>query len=272
MKSKILLTFALLGALVLTSCSEDNSTTNNYYVPEGEVGLDAQALIASAQSPFQAKGIPFDNSYTHVMPTSYQAYIVADETKGQYTQGQVLKTITVADGMNTITVPKMKVKVYVTNYIKPNTNTSAANAWYTWSTAIDQLPQTSHTLNLYGFNSVDYSTTNTGMVTMTNPYGAIMIKKNQWVNGIPTSYDTNQAYFLDAATNWYILYIRNNNTNTKIPINIPGNPNQHYTLSEVVTPNKINQYTINGNVGEIGGNLGIGVADLEENISKEIDL
>lgn len=267
-KTVVLLAFTGLG--LFTSCSEDNSVTN--YIEFGECKLDAQALIANAQAPFQAKGPAFDNSYVHQMPTSYEAYIVADETKGQFTTGQYIKTITVTAGMNSVSLPKMKVKVYVTNYILPGANTTANYAWYTWNNAIDQLPQTSQTLNLYGFNSIDYSTVTSGTVTMTNPYGAVMIKKNQWVTGVPTSYDTNQAYFLDTATNWYILYIRNNNTNTKIPITIPGNPNTHYTLSEPVTANTINQYTINGNVGDIAGNLGIVVANLIDGISKQIDL
>lgn len=264
-----ILAFALTSTL-LVSCGDE--TTNNIYIGDELVKLDAQALITNAQSPFKGKNPAFDNSYVHQMPTSYQAYVVADETRGQYTTGQYLKTITVIDGMNSVSLPKMKVKIYVTNYIKPGANVTANNAWYTWSTAIDQLPQTSQTLNLYGFNSIDYATTTVGNVTMTNPYGAVMIKKNQWVNGVPTSYDTNQAYFLDATTNWYILYIRNNNTNTKIPINIPGNPNQFYDLKEPVTANTINQYTINGAVGDIAGNLGIVVANLIDGIHKQIDL
>lgn len=260
----------LLLSVCFMSCSDE--TTNNYYIGDGMVMLSAQALITNAQSPFQAKGPAFDNSYVHLMPTSYEAYVIADETRGQYTSGQYIKTITVTEGMNSVSVPKMKVKIYVTNYIKPGANVAANNAWYTWNDAIDQLPQTSQSLNLYGFNSIDYSATTAGTVTMTNPYGAVMIKKNQWVNGVPTSYDTNQAYFLDSATDWYILYIRNNNTNTKIPISIPGNPNTHYTLSEPVTPNTINQYTINGAVGDVAGNLGIVVANLIDGIHKQIDL
>lgn len=267
-----ILAFALTTTS-LVSCGDDiTNNYNTYNVEDVTVSLDAQALITNAQSPFQAKNLSFDSSYVHQMPTSYEAYVIADETRGQYTSGQYIKTITVTAGMNSVTIPKMKVKVYVTNYIKPGVNVTANNAWYTWGDAINQLPQTSQTLNLYGFNNIDYSIATVGNVTMTNPYGAVMIKKNQWVNGVPTSYDTNQAYFLDTDTNWYILYIRNNNTNTKIPINIPGNPNTHYTLSEPVTANTINQYTINGNVGDIEGNLGIVVANLIDGIHKQINL
>lgn len=263
----------LLATTLLISCGDDiTNNYNTYNVEDVTVQLDAQSLITSAESPFQGKGITFDNSYVHIMPTSYKAYFVADETRGQYTQGQVVKTITVTEGMNSITIPKLKFKVYVTNYLKPNGNESQPNAWYTWSTAVDQLPQTSHTLNLYGFNSIDYSINTVGSVTVTNPYSAVMIKANQWVNGVPMSYDTQQNYFLDSTTNWYILYIRNNNTNTKVPISIPGNPNTHYTLSKSIVANKIYQYEINGNVGDIDGNLNIVVAPLEEGVAEVIDL
>lgn len=166
----------------------------------------------------------------------------------------------------------MKVKVYATNYIKPNGNEMQPNAWYTWSTAVDQMPQTSTTLNLLGSSSIDYSAVTVGQVVMTNPYSAVMIKKNTWVTSAPMSYDTNTDYFLDIATDWYILYIRNNNTNTKIPISIPGNPNQNYTLSRAIQANKIYQYQINGNVLEDAGNLTITVTPLEEGVTEQIDL
>lgn len=266
-KTVVLLAFTGLG--LFTSCSED-ITNNNYYVDNVEVSLDAQSLIASAESPFQGKGPAFDNSYVHLLPTSYTAYFVADETKGQYVTGQFIKSITVTPGLNSITVPQMKVKVYATNYTKGGELQN--NAWYTWNDAIQQMPQTSTTLNLLGNSSIDYSTVTVGQVTMTNPYSAVMIKKNTWVTSAPMSYDTKMDYFLDSATNWYILYIRNNNTNTKIPISIPGNPNQHYTLSKPIVANKIYQYQINGNVLEDAGNLNIIVAPLEEGVAEEINL
>lgn len=265
----------LVLSLLITSCGDD--VTNNYVtynVEDVTVSLDAQSLITSSETPFSAKNSisSFDTDYTHQMPTNYTAYFVADETRGQYTTGQVVKTYSVTEGLNNITVPKMKVKVYVTNYLKPNGNETQPNAWYTWSDAVQQLPQTSHTLNLIGNNTIDYSNVTVGTVTMVNPYAAVMIKSNQWISSAPSSYDTNQDYFLDTPSNWYILYIRNNNTNTKIPINIPGNPNQHYTLNRTIEANKIYQYTINGNVLEDDGNLDIIVLPLEVGYAETIDL
>lgn len=270
MKQKLVLSLVGLFSLMLTSCGED--VTNNYItynVEDVTVSLDAQSLITSSEIPFSAKYSisSFDSTYVHQMPTNYTAYFVADETKGQYTTGQVVKTYSVTEGLNNITVPKMRVKVYVTNYTG-HTNPN----WYTWGDAVEQLPQTSHTLYLIGNNTIDYSTVTVGTVTMVNPYAAVMIKNNQWISSAPSSYDTNKEYFLDTPSNWYILYIRNNNTNTKVPINIPGNPNQHYTLSKTIQVNKIYQYTINGNVLEDDGELNIIVSPLEKGVAEEIQL
>ena len=266
----------LAAAISFTSCSDETTNvTNNYYVEMQEVQLSAKALITEVQSPFGAKNQTYgtiDNSYVLVMPTSYDAYFVADETRGQYTTGQVVKMITVTPGMNTVTIPKMRLKVYVTNWNNPNNDEMQPNAWYALNDAVQQLPQTSTSLLLLGSNTIDYATTTIGEVTVTNPYAAVMVKKNQWVTSAPSSYDTNMNYFLDNTTNWYILYIRNNNTNTKIPINIPGNPNQFYTLSRTILPNTINQFTINGNVLEDDGNLNIITTPLVDGIAETIDL
>ena len=270
MKKLLLLSFAT----ALFSCGDETTNiNNNYYVDEVQVQLSAKSLISEVSSGFGGKSTySLDNSYTHILPASYTAYFVADETKGQYTTGQVVKTYSVTEGMNSITVPKMKVKVYVTNYLKPGGNETQPNAWYTWNNAVQQLPQTSEELLLLGNNSIDYSIETVGEVEMTNPYAAVMIKNNQWISSAPSSYDTNQDYFLDTPSNWYVLYIRNNNTNTKVPINIPGNPNQHYTLSRTIEANKIYQYTINGNVLEDDGNLDIIVLPLEVGYAETIDL
>lgn len=268
---KKLLTLVLLfTAITLTSCGDEITNINNTFVENQEVKLSAEELITSAESPFKSRAT-FDTSYTHQLPSTYKAYFVADETRGQYTMGQVVKTIDVVGGMNSITIPKLKFKVYVTNYIKPNGNESQPYAWYTYPNAVEQMPQTSHELNLYGFNSIDYSVNTVGTVTVTNPYSAVMIKNNQWISSTPSSYDTNQSYF-SANSNWYVLYIRNNNTNTKVPISVPGNPNQNFTLSRTIEPNKIYQYEFNGNVLEDGGGFNVIEVPLEEGLSEVIPL
>lgn len=267
---KKILSLALI-AIAFVSCSED-TTVNNFYgeVEERTVEFSAKSFITESESPFQAKGGTFDNSYVHQLPTTFKAYFVADENKGQYSIGQVVKVYDVANGQNTITIPKMKFKVYVTNYLKPNGNEMNPNAWYVWNDAIAQMPQTTTELYMYGKNDIDYTTNVSGQVEVKNPYAAVMIKNNVWVSGAPTSYDTNQAYALVGNNSWYNLYIRNTNTNTKIPINIPGNPNQSYTLSKTIQANKIFQYTIDGNVIEDDGNLNIVTVPFENGTAEVI--
>lgn len=270
-----ILGLALLG-LVVTSCSEDTIINNNYFeVEEVNITLDAQSLITESQSTFNytTMSMSFDSTYQHIVPQTFTAYVVAQETKGQYTQNQVVKSIQVTEGMQQVTVPKMQLKFYITNYDNPNSDEMQPDAWYAWADAKEQLPQTSHNLFYLGSKSEDFSSSSSIIVQLGNPYAAVMIKNNNWISSAPSSYyDGNQEYFLDIPSNWYVLYIRNNNTNTKVPINIPGNPNQHYTLSRSIEPNKSYQYTINGNVLEDGGNLNVVISPIEVGESEEINL
>ena len=265
----------VLGSVVATSCSEDTIINNNYYeVEEVNITLDAQSLITESQSTFNytTMSMSFDSTYQHIVPQTFTAYVVAQETKGQYTQNQVVKSIQVTEGLQQITVPKMKLKFYITNYDKPNHDEMQPYAWYSWGTAKEQLPQTSQNLFYLGSKFQDFNSSSSITVELENPYAAVMIKDNNWVSSAPSSYDTNENYFLDTNTNWYVLYIRNNNTNTKVPINIPGNPNQNYTLIRSIEPNKSYQYTINGNVLENDGNLDVVINPIEVGGSEEINL
>ena len=191
-------------------------------------------------------------------------YFVSKQTKGQYTEGQLVKVIDVVAGGNTITIPKLDYDVYVTNY------THSAEKWYTWNNAIDQLPQSSHVLYLYGKNRIDYSTVTQGQVELINPYSAVMIEKNQWVNGTPFFYGDSKDY--TSVTGWYLNYIRTGNTNTKVPISIAGNPNSHFTLTRAINANEIYQFTIDGGVLDQNGNLGIIVQPLVKITKETINL
>lgn len=267
------LILALAVTFGLTSCSEDTIINNNYFeVEEVNVTLDAQSLITESQSAFKYKTMSFDSTYQHIVPQTFTAYVVAQETKGQYVQNQVIKSIQVTEGMQQVTVPKMKLKFYITNYNHLTSDEMQPNAWYSWSDAIQQLPQTSQNLFYLGSESEDFNLNSSITVQLENPYAAVMIKNNNWVSSAPSSYDTNENYFLGTNSNWYVLYIRNNDTNTKVPINIPGNPNQHYTLKRSIEPNKSYQYTINGNVLEDGGNLNVVISPIEVGGSEEIKL
>lgn len=263
MKKSILL--SLLALLItLVSCTKNE---NNYYTVENvTVQLNSKELLETVVKPFKASTkMSSSNStteYEHQFPSSYTAYFISKETKGEYTKGQLITTISVVAGGNTITVPKLDYDVIVTNYTKEGN-------WYTWNDAIQQLPQTSQELYLYGKTSIDYSSVTVGTVELTNPYAAVMITDNEWVNGTPTSHDTNQDYF--KASGWYILYIRNNNTNTKIPVSIASYSSDTYTLKRDISPNHIYQFIIDGSVKNIeGGILGVTVKPFEKPIEEII--
>lgn len=258
------LVVALLTVLVTSSCTK---TENHYYTIENvTVQFNSKELLETKVKPLgkSASTNPTTSEYEHVFPTSYKAYFVSKQTKGQYTEGQVVKVIDVVAGGNTITIPKLDYDVYVTNY------THSAEKWYTWNDAIEQLPQSSHVLYLYGKNRIDYSTVTQGQVELINPYAAVMIQQNQWVNGIPKFYGDGKDY--TTVTGWYLNYIRTGNTNTQVPISIPGNPNSHYTLTRTINANEIYQYTIDGGVLDQNGNLGIIVQPLVKVTKETINL
>lgn len=264
MKIKSILFAFILGMVAFSSCTK---TENHYYTVENvTVQFKSKELLETIVKPFgkTASTTTAATEYEHLFPSSYKAYFVSKETKGQYTSGQVVKVIDVTAGSNTITIPKLNYDVYVTNY------THSAEKWYTWNNAIDQLPQSSHVLYLYGKNNIDYSTVLEGQVELTNPYAAVMIENNQWVNGVPKFYGDGKDYF--SVTGWYVNYIRTGNTNTQIPISIPGNPNQNYTLTRTIKANEIYQFTINGGVLDQNGNLGIVVQPLVKVTKETINL
>lgn len=257
----------ILGIALLTASCTKNETFV-YNIENVTVKFNSKELLETRTKPFgkvaSTEPVADEYEYEHAFPTSYKAYFVSKQTKGQYTEGQVVKVIDVVSGDNTITIPKLDYYVYVTNY------THSAEKWYTWDNAIEQLPQSSHVLYLFGKNRIDYSSVTEGQVELINPYAAVMIQQNQWVNGTPKFYGDNKDY--TSVTGWYLNYIRTGNTNTQIPINIAGNPNTHYTLNRAINANEIYQYTINGNVIEQGGNLGIIVQPLVKVTKETINL
>lgn len=267
MLNKIKLMAVLLGMVAFASCTKNE---NNYYTVEDvTVSLNSKELLETVVKPFGRMRASSSGSsssdYTHVFPSSYKAYFISKETKGEYTDGQLVKVIDVVAGGNTITIPKLNYDVYVTNY------EHTADKWYTWSNAVEQLPQSSENLYLYGKNNIDYSTVTEGTVELANPYAAVMIKNNQWLNGTPKFYGDGKDYFVGGS--WYVRYIRTGNTNTQIPINIAGNPNTHFTLSRTTEANNIYQFTIDGSVPVLeDGNLGIIVRPFQKVIEETIKL
>lgn len=248
--------------LVLGACTEKYETTE-IIIENVTVQFQTKSVITVQENYFRSTG-----EYEHVYPTSYKAYFVSKENKGGYTSGQLVKTLTVGAGNNTITVPKLDYVVYVTNYEKEG-------AWYTWTDALNQLPRGSYELFLFGKNDIDYSTQLAGEVTVENPYSAIMINTlNLDPARTPKEYDSGMNY-QKVNDDWWLLYVRNrHNSQVWVPNSIinGGSGNTAYGFSADVEANKIYRYTINASVGETEGNFSVVVEDWTETIDEQIDI
>lgn len=266
---KLLLITAIICTIFLTSCSDD-TTVNIYKIEDVTVSFGTKNIVTESNGTFSKSlnTTEFDNGYVHTLPTSFTAYFVSKETKGQYTEGEVVKVINVTTGTQEITIPKLEYTVYVTNHIKDG-DAYSKYAWYTWNDAVNQLPVTTNNILLFGKNVIDYKTATTGIVSLTNYYSAVMIKNNISVSGIPTFNTNNVPYTLVNNNNWYLLYIRNNNTSTQIPVSFGNSPK--YQLNKSIEPNKIYQYTLIG-VGDTSGNLTISTTPLIEGKSETLPI
>lgn len=288
MKKFLFAFVAMFGLMTLVSCSED-TTINNYDVTVENVTIPfgLQSIVTEADGVFEKGGknttygtsTDFDNTYQHVLPTSATAIFVADETKGKYTQGQVIEVLSLTTNtLHTITIPALKYKVYATNYNHeiPQKGDMVQGKWYTNSNAFGQMPQSTTTLLLHGSASIDYSVVNpTGVVTMKNPYSAVMVKKNENVHATtaPLYYGNNANYTSVGSGNnsWYLLYIRANTTNTKVTLAYNVNNNNFVNLNTTIEPNKIYQYTYRG-VSDVDGGFTLETEDLINGVAEIIDL
>ncbi|MDD2536998.1 MAG: hypothetical protein PHU61_00720 [Candidatus Absconditabacteria bacterium] len=255
---KILAVLAVF-AIALTSC------TKNYYeyieIENVTVQLDMKSIIKVNENLMRSS----TTEYQHVYPSSYTAYFISNENKGEYTQGQLVVTLTVSPGNNTITIPKLDYTVYVTNYEKEG-------AWYTWTDAIGQLPQSTNTLYFYGKNTINYSVVVAGEVTVKNPYSAIMVLNNEWVTGAPKFYGTGQFYGLVHNNEWYLLYIRNTTVNSTVPVQIPGYSSNHIEINRAIEANKVYQFIIDASVDNTDGqdNFTVIVEEFTETVVETI--
>lgn len=262
----------LLVAVGLSSCSK--TEVYNVTVENVTVNLNSKELLETVVKPFgklaSTGGEPVTDDYDHHFPSTYKAYFVSKETRGEYMENEVIKIIDVKSGDNEITIPKLNYTVYVTNYEKDELPYTKF-AWYTYPDALEQLPRTSHQLYLWGKSDIDYSEVESGTVELINPYAAVMIRNNNWVNGFPKSYDTQQNYLLTSNQVWYIIYTRGNNTNTKVPLKIREDLTKQLTLSYDIVPNQIYQYTIISPVDNTSeANLGITVKGFSQIIQQDI--
>ncbi len=258
----------LLSAIILLSAVLMSCTKNyNYNIENVTVQFEAKELISKVEKAFtkQASLNPANSStFVHVIPSNYKAHFVASEARGQYAKDQLIKTITVQEGSQTITIPKLKYRVVVTSY-------DFDEAQLTWSNLDTHLPKSDDTIHLYGENNIDYINNTSGTVEVKNPYAAIMIANNEWVNGVPI-YDTDSKEFsLVDNSNWYLLYIRPENGQTHVRVPVPLDQ-AYYTIKNKFNANTIYEYTFNG-VGDTDGNFTVDVEEIFKVVEREtIDL
>ena len=85
-------------------------------------------------------------------------------------------------------VPELSYKVYVTNFSNQNHPVGTRGP-----DAVEQMPQATNTLYLYGMNEIDYKTVEYGEVEVKNPYSAVMIHGNR-IPDAPIHYDSGTSY------------------------------------------------------------------------------
>ena len=273
---KFMLTFIVLPILATFSCSgEDEATgllensTNNNNVT---IQLRAEPEVTEHISSFEktntgkiftrAGETSSDSIFTPILPSTFKAYFVAAENKGQYQAGSMVKTVVVNDGTNDITVPAMKYKIYVTNYdidnIQNNSDVEAS------------LPESSSILYYYGSDEKDLDSSGIIVdIALTEPYAAVAIYKNNCISSAPI-YKDSSTY--SSTGNWYYLYIRNSETSTKIPVSIAGNGTSTYALEKDISPKHVYQYTLSKSTTSTEGSLNITVNGFSNTYNSTINL
>lgn len=254
------LSIILISFLVFMSCTKDQEDVMT--VEDVTVEFNCKSVVQSVEGYFPTRSATVDA--VHEFPEKYTAYFVAAETVGMYSKGQLIKSFQVNQNANTIIVPKIKYDVYVTNY-------EQEGSWYTWTNAEDQLPQGSEILYLYGKNTIDYSKVLTGGVELQNSYAAVMVLDNEWVTGIPYHYDSNKNYFKSG--DWYVLYIRNKTSNSKVPVTIPNWNSPDVIINKSIESNKIYKFIINPEVESTDSedNFTVDVTEFTETVEDTVN-
>ena len=256
---KVIFMLAVVLLTLIVGCTKEKEVI--VVVPNVEVHLNMkQYFNVEEGSLFRAATTR--STYEHEYPTTYKAYFVANESKGDYTAGQLVKTIEVTKGLHTVVVPKLSYKVFITNYEKEGN-------WYTWADAIEQMPQATNTLYLYGMNDIDYSAAEYGEVEVKNPYSAVMIHDNR-IPDAPTHYDSGTSY-IKTGEGWWLKYIRANTTNTGITVEFT-NESKVITINDPIVANKVYKYTLLADVPETDteDNFNVEVEEFKETENREV--
>lgn len=301
---KILFSFAALAAIiVMGSCSNDSDLTGSSSANSKSIGdvtvnlninpgvsvsgsnssmakstvnsvnksLTRAAMTRTAASTTSADANNPSSSFTPTLPSTFTAYFVATADEGDYKAGEIVRTASVNTGNNSLTIPAIPYKVYVTNYTPSKdisgtfkagsseetsvlTDSLSAGAEGKWNLERLEanLPTSSTTLYLFGDSIADFSNTTgtaTATVRMVNHYAAVCVAHNDFVSAV--NYDTNSgnadnvtAYNDGGSANWYNLYIRVNSV-----VSDAGTANSWLTL-ENITGLSTNSKTGDGKISE----------------------
>lgn len=256
---KVIFMFAVVLLTLTVSCTKEREVI--VVVPNVEVHLSTKSVFNVESEDFRSTT---RSTYVHQYPINYKAYFIANETKGPYTSGQLVTTINVIEGMQTVTIPKLSYKVYVTNF------EHTSEGWYTWDDALDQMPLASDVLYLFGSNVIDYGTQLTGEVLIKNPWSAIMIENHEYFdpNRSPREYNSGSNY-VATGDGWWIKYVRNHH-NTGVWLKYPGmTGNLQRGISSDVLPNKVYKYRMSTPTTSEEDNFTVEVEKFDEVI--EID-
>jgi hypothetical protein len=257
---KVIFMLAVVLLTLIVGCTKEREII--VVVPNVEVQLNTKQVF-NVEEDNLFRSATTRSSYEHEYPTKYKAYFVSNENKGDYTAGQVVKTIIVEKGLQEVVVPALSYTVYVTNYEKEE------DKWYTWLDALEQLPPASNTLYLFGSNEIDYKTAVYGEVEVKNPYAAVMIQDIR-IPDAPTYYGNNTSYEL-TSDGWWLKYIRGNTTNTGIFVKL-ANENRQVTINDPIEANKIYKYTLLVDALDVDGNFKVVVEEFEKGEDREIEV
>ena len=256
---KVIFMLAVVLLTLSVGCTKEREVI--VVVPNVEVQLNMKQYFNVEEGNLFRAASTSDSSYVHKYPETYTAYFVANENKGKYTAGQLVKTINVKKGTHAVVVPELSYKVYVSNFSR-----SDAPSWYTYPDPIAQMPQGTDILYLYGMSEIDYKKVEYGEVLVKNPYAAVMIQDKR-IPDAPHHYDSKTDY-ISTGDGWWLKYIRNNTTNTKI-VAVVANKNKQITLNESIEANKIYKYTLLAET-DTKGNFKVDVEEFKETENREI--
>jgi hypothetical protein len=216
------------------------------------------------------------------MPDSLTAYFIADESKGQYVQGEIVDTVVLKNKKTTVingvrqtnytavdSVPAIKCKIYVTNYHKIK-----ETLYSYFNVSIYDLPNASQELYLFGrSDDIDFSRSQMVEITISNPYAAVCIREASPVmnNPVPEfikadiEEETLYYYKTDSTNTWYYLYIlcpldgkKSISTNTEVKlIGVPEYTNKKYILDKQIVANNVYTYTFHSGSSDVNAGINI---------------